>query len=113
MTEEETQKKISQLQLMEQNIQALLQQRQQFQQKIVEISSALNEIKGTDKAFKIIGNIMVLKEKTELEKDLKHKKELMEIRIKNVEKQETQIRSKAKDLQTEIMEKLEKEKSEK
>ena len=108
MAEEETQQKISQLQLMEQNIQALLSQKQQFQQKIIEINSALRELESTTKSYKIIGNIMVLKDKKELEKDLKHNKELIDIRVKNVEKQETQIREKAKKVQTEVLGKLDK-----
>lgn len=106
MTEQETQKKISQLQLMEQNLQALLGQRQQFQQKVVEINSALEELKKTDKSYKIIGNIMVLKDSKELDKELSQKKEILEIRIKNVEKQEDQIRTKAKKLQEEVLSKM-------
>lgn len=100
---EETQKKISQLQLMEQNIQALLNQKQQFQQKLVEVDSALKELAETDKAYKIIGNIMVMKQKKKLEEELQQTKELLAIRIKNVEKQENQIRDKAKKIQGEVL----------
>jgi prefoldin beta subunit len=106
MTEQETQKKISQLQLMEQNLQALLSQRQQFQQKVAEINSALDELEKTEKSYKIIGNIMVLKDNKELSAELTQKKDMLEIRIKNVEKQELQIRTKAKKLQEEVLEKM-------
>jgi len=106
MTDEETKKKISQLQQYEQNIQALLSQKQQFQQKLMEISSALEELDKSKTAYKIIGNIMVMREKKDLVEDLTSKKEIVEIRIKNLEKQESQIREKAKVLQNEIVGKL-------
>jgi len=105
----ETEQKISQLQMFEQSLQNFLGQKQQFQVQLVEIESALTELQNTDKAYKIVGNIMVESDKNELKADLQSKKEILELRIKTMEKQETQVREKASILQSEILKKIKKE----
>ncbi|MFC1801654.1 prefoldin subunit beta [Nanoarchaeota archaeon] len=90
---------IGQLQLIQQNLQTILMQKQQFQMQLNEIDSALQEIVNTQQAYKIIGNIMVAGKKEEIEADLKKKKEILEIRIKNLETQEQKLRSKVEDMQ--------------
>lgn len=97
------QEKIQQLQGIEQNMQHFLKQRQQFQMQLLEIESALEELRKTEKAYKIIGNIMVATEKGALEKDLQEKKERLELRIKSFEKQETALKDQAKGLREEIV----------
>ena len=98
----ETEQKISQLQLYEQSLQSILLQKQQFQSQLIETESALKELETTKEAYKIIGNIMVASKKEDIKKDLESKKEIISLRIKTLEKQETQIREKAKKLQEEI-----------
>ncbi len=105
----DTEQKINQLQMFEQSMQSFLGQKQQFQLQLVEIESALGEIEKTDKTYKIVGNIMVETDKNELNSDLQSKKEVLEIRIKTMEKQESQIREKASKLQSEILSKMKKE----
>ena len=73
--DEKTQEKISQLSILEQSMQNINMQKQQFQLQLNEIDSALNEIKGKENAYKILGNVMILKPTVEIEKDLKSKKE--------------------------------------
>ena len=90
---EESKKKISQLQLLEQSMQ-------------VEIESALKELEKVNEAYKIVGNIMVLSEKNDLKTDLTSKKEIIELRIKTMEKQENQLREKATKLQDEVMKEM-------
>ncbi len=102
----ETEKKIGQLQMYEQSIQQFLAQKNQFQSQLMEVDSALAELKKTDTAYKIIGNIMVLSEKDDLKKDLDSKKEMLELRIKTMEKQESQVKEKTSKLQSEILTKL-------
>lgn len=99
----ETEKKINQLQILEQGMQSMLMQKQQFQLQQVEIESALKELERVNEAYKIVGNIMVLSKKADLEKDLTSKKEVIELRIKNMEKQENQLREKASKLQSEVL----------
>ncbi|MBI5002236.1 prefoldin subunit beta [Candidatus Woesearchaeota archaeon] len=103
MTNTQTQEKIQQLQAIEQNMQHLLKQRQQFQMQLLEVESALEELKKTDKAYRIIGNIMVASEKSDLEKELTEKKDRIGIRVKSFEKQETLLKDQAKALREEIM----------
>ena len=108
---EESKKKINQLQLLEQSMQNLLMQKQQFQLQQVEIESALKELEKVNEAYKIVGNIMILSEKDDLKTDLTSKKEIIELRIKNLEKQENQLRGKATKLQDEVMKEMSQEKT--
>ena len=86
-------------------------QKQQFQLQQVEIESALKELEKVNEAYKIVGNIMVLSEKNGLKTDLTSKKEIIELRIKTMEKQENQLREKATKLQDEVMKEMTQEKT--
>ena len=99
---------ITQLQLMQQNLQNIMMQKQQFQKQITEVESALSEIKDTNQAYKIVGNIMVSSKKEDLQKELTQKKEVIELRIKNFDKQEETLKTKAEELQKKVMEKIKK-----
>jgi len=104
--DKETEEKIQQLQLIEQNMQNFLLQKQQFQSQLSEMESALSELNGKKTAYRIIGNIMVESKSEDLEKEIKEKKNIVELRMKNLEKQEEKIREKAKALQEEVLEKM-------
>lgn len=106
--DKELQEKIGKLQMFEQNMQNFLMQKQQFQGQLLEIDSAIKELKDAKVAYKIVGNIMVNSNKDELEKELKEKKERIELRIKTLEKQEAQIKEKASSIQAEVMKEMEK-----
>ena len=105
----ETEEGIQQLQLIEQSLQNFMMQRQNFNMQQLEIENALKEIELTkEKPYKIVGNIMVQSEKEDLKKDLTSKKEIVDLRIKNFEKQESKLKEKAEDLQKTIREELQK-----
>ncbi len=104
----ETEQRIGQLQMLEQNIQASLMQKQQFQTQLIEIESALSELTNTNRAYKIVGNIMIDSTKEALTADLTQKKEMFELRIKSLEKQEEQFKVKAKKLQEELLSEIRK-----
>jgi len=108
MEDKETKESLSRLQMMEQNLQNLGMQKQQFSTQLFEIDSALKELDKTETAYKIVGNIMVSAKKDSLTKELGQRKEIVELRIKNLEKQENKIRDQAKSLQEEVMGKLKK-----
>ncbi len=112
MTEipKEAEEKINQLQLLEQSLQAFLVQKQQFQAQLVEGECAVKELEGAKESYKIVGNIMVKTDKENLKKELESKKEMLNLRIKTLEKQEEQIKEKSTKLQSEVMGKI-KEKS--
>ena len=103
----ETEKNIAQLQMLEQNAQQLILQRQQFQVQLLELDNALKELKTTkEKPFKIIGNLMIATSKTDLEKDLNTKKDMLELRVKNYEGQEEKTKKRIDELQKNIMESM-------
>ena len=104
-----SEEKVQQLQLMEQNLQTLLLQRQKFQSQLLEAENALNELKATKKeVFKIIGTIMVESDKEVLIQDLESQKEILDLRIKNIEKQESLIKEQESKLQSDIMREMKK-----
>lgn len=105
--QKETEKKIAQLQLIEQNLQNTLMQRQRFQSELLEIENALKEIDGAEEVYKIVGNIMLSKKKEDLKKELNSKKEIINIRVKNLEREESKVKEKANALQKEVIGEIE------
>lgn len=103
---ESSEEKIQQLQALEQNMQNFLMQRQQFQMQLVEVDSALDEIKNKDSVYRIIGNIMVSSNKEDVKNELEEKKKLLEIRVSNLEKQEQRLKEKANKLREGILHSL-------
>lgn len=105
----EAEEGIQELQLLEQNLQNFVLQKQSLQMQIVEIEAALKELQNTEKGYKIIGTIMLEQSKDELIKDLTSKKEVSELRIKSIEKHEAKLRERASKLQSEVLEKIKSE----
>jgi len=101
--------KIIQLQMLEQNLQNIIMQKQNFQAQVSEISNALKEVKETkEKVFKVIGSTMIAVEKNKVEKELDTKKEFLDLKIKSFEKQEKQFKEKFESLQTEVLKNIKK-----
>ncbi|MEK6951262.1 MAG: prefoldin subunit [Nanoarchaeota archaeon] len=98
--------KVQQLQLLQQNLQALLTQKQQLQNQLVELESATRELKTTEKAYRIIGKIMLATSTEGLAKDLQEKKEVAELRIQSVEKQEEKLNQMMETVQKEMLKDL-------
>ena len=107
MTDKETQNKIAQLQMLEQNIQNFSMQKQTMQTQLIEVDNALEELeKSKGNVYKIIGTVMIASEKENLKKDLDSKKEIILIKTKSIEKQENQLREKAAKLQEEVLKEI-------
>ncbi len=87
-----TPSKVEQLQLLQQNMQHLLLQKQQLESQIVELDSALTELKTTEKAYKIVGKIMISTNKENLIKDLEEKKETVTVRVASCKSQEDKLK---------------------
>ena len=102
----ETEKKLQQLQIFEQNLQQLQSQRQALEMQISEMDSALEELEKTKKAYKIVSSIMVASDIPKLKEDLKSKKEVVQLRIKTLEKQEKSTKEKATSLQEEVLKEM-------
>ena len=104
---EENARKIQELQMLEQNLQNFLIQKQAFQFEENEIINASEELKTSEgDVYKIVGQIMIKSQKNDLEKELKSKKELIQLRLKNIEKQEGLLREKALKLRDELLKEL-------
>ena len=105
--DEETTRKIQEMQLIEQNLQNLLLQKQQFQLELNETLNAIEESKKTKSdIYKIVGQIMVKSGKKEIEAELEKKKEIIELRLKSIEKQEKFLSDKLSQNRDEILKKI-------
>lgn len=95
---------VSQLQNYQQRLQSLLIQKEGLSLQLLEIKKALEELNATKEknAYKISGNIMVLKSTEDLKKELQENKEAIEIRIKSIERSEEKIVKEMKNLQEKI-----------
>ncbi len=87
---------LAQMQLSEQALQNLLLQKQVFQFEFMETTNALEELKKTkqEEVFKIVGSLMIKANKPELEKEMERKKEVINLRLKAIEKQEQEFKNK-------------------
>jgi len=103
---EETKNLIAQFQSYQQQFQTILIQKESLKLQTIEIERALEELNETKQAnaYKITGQIMVLKSVEELKKELNETKENVEIRIKSLEKTEERVSNKLKELQTKLKE---------
>lgn len=100
----ELQEKINQLQILEVNVQNILLQKRTLQVQLLEIENALKELQtNNEETYKIISNIMIKTSKESLVRELNSKKEVIDIKLKSIERQETDIMEKAARLQQEIL----------
>ena len=106
----EAENKIAKLQMMEQNLQSINLQKQTFQSQLLEIENALSELVNVKEAYKIVGQIMIASKKEDLKTDLDQKKEILDLRVKSLDKQEKDLKDKASSLQSEILKSLNKSK---
>jgi prefoldin beta subunit len=112
--DEETQKKIQEIQLYEQGFQQILMQKKSFGYELEETNYALEELKKTnEEVFKIIAGQVVVKSKKEMLIDeMSHKKDLIELRLKSLEKQEGEYSGKINKIREEILKKFSHKKNE-
>jgi len=106
----ENESKIQQLQTIEQNLNQFLQQKQQLQAQQLEVESGMKELEDTKQAYKIVGNIMVAMDKDKLKAELEDKKKIVDMKLSTIEKQEGSLREKAKTIQEDIMQSVNKKK---
>lgn len=88
---------LMQMQTFQQQGQAIMLQRETLTIQKMEIEKALEELakaKEKEEVFKAVGPILVKSTKKELEKELKEKNEMIELRLKSFDKQEEKIKEK-------------------
>jgi prefoldin beta subunit len=98
---------VSRLQQLQQNLQAIMMQKQQLEVEMVETDKALEELKkaGADDAvYKNAGSILVKAKKEEVTKELEEKKELSNTRVMVLAKQEGRVKDNLKEVEGKINE---------
>jgi len=96
---------LSRLQQLQQNLQAIMMQKQQVEIEIVETDRALEELKkiGTqDPVYKSAGPILIKSQKEDLIRELGEKKELSNTRVMVLAKQETRVKDNLKEVENKI-----------
>ena len=99
---------VAQFQIMQQQLQNLLLQKESLKLNVMEIDRAVEELeKSKDKtAYKITGSIMISKPVEDIKKDLTDTKEALNVRLSSLEKTEKRLTDKLKELQDKLKEML-------
>jgi prefoldin beta subunit len=98
---------VSRLQQLQQNLQAIMMQKQQLEVEMVETDRALEELKkaGADDAvYKNAGSVLIKAKKEEVVKELGEKKELSNTRTMVLGKQESRVKENLKEVENKINE---------
>ena len=99
----ESDKKIPDMQIIEETLHNILLQKQAFQMDLSETISAIGEVKNSkDDLFKIIGQIMLKTSKSKILEELENKERILNLRIKSLEKQENTLNEKFSSIREEI-----------
>jgi len=101
----QVQERLLRLQQLQQTLQAVLTQKQQLELELTEVEQASSELGNlTEDAviYKSIGSLLVKSEKPKVTQELNERKELLNMRISVLGKQEERLRTQAKDLQTKL-----------
>ena len=93
---------VKKLQTIEQTLQNIFFQKQQFQKDITETQTSLKDMEGSDFAYKIIGSLMVKKKTSDLRADLNEKIDLLKVRLEGLEKKEQELKKEKSDLQSSL-----------
>src|SRR3954454_16534494 len=96
---------LARLQQLQQNLQAIMMQKQQVEIEKVETERALDELKKTtadDTVYKLAGPLLVKSNRDGLIKDLEEKKELTNTRIIVLGKQESRVKENLKEVENKI-----------
>ncbi|HEY6536100.1 MAG TPA: prefoldin subunit beta [Candidatus Nitrosocosmicus sp.] len=96
---------LSRLQQLQQNLQAIMMQKQQVEIEKAETERALDELKKTvpdDAIYKFAGPLLIESNRDELLKELDEKKELSNTRVIVLGKQETRVKENLKEVESKI-----------
>ena len=96
---------LSRLQQLQQNLQAVMMQKQQVELEIVETDRALEELRkmeGDNAVYKGAGPLLIKTNKDDVLKELEERKELSNTRLTVLGKQETRIKDNLKEVENKI-----------
>jgi prefoldin beta subunit len=103
------QNQLPQLQQLQQQAQVVISQKSQIEALIRETDAALKELeKSSDDAviYKSVGELLFKSEKPKLVEELKERKDMMDLRLKTMSKQEERIQSRFTQLQDQLKQSL-------
>lgn len=102
---QDRERKLQEMQMIEQNLQNLLLQKQAFNMELSETKSAKKQVSSSgEEVFKIVGQLMIKADKNSVGDELSNKEKLLELRLKSIEKQEATFAEKLESLQKELVE---------
>ena len=101
---EDRDKKIQEMQILEQSLQQILMQKQAFQMELSETQSALKELDDSgEEAYKVIGQLMLKTDKKVIKEELMNKEKLLKTRTDTLDKQEEEFSEKLEKIRDEII----------
>jgi len=111
MITEEDKKFLGQFQSYQQQLQAILIQKENLKLQILETGRALEELEASKgkEAYKITGPIMIKKSKNKLKAELKERKDNFDLRVNTLERAEERITNKLKEMEPKLRKLLEKQ----
>ena len=98
---------LSRMQQLQQNLQAIMMQKQQLEAESVEIEKATEELKKCEQdeaVYKSVGPLMIKTKKDDTLKELDEKKDLANTRLVVLGKQETRVKENLKEVENKINE---------
>lgn len=98
---------LARLQQLQQNLQAIMIQKQQLEAESVEIEKATEELKKSEQneaVYKSVGPLLIKTKKDDTLKELDEKKDLANTRLVVLGKQETRVKENLKEVETKINE---------
>ena len=105
----ELQNRIMHLQQLQNQLNMIRLQKQSVELELREVERVLKELKDVpadEILYKSLGHILVKTTKEKLEKELNEKKEILELRLKALERQEKHIEAQYDDLRRKVTEEL-------
>lgn len=101
---EDKNKKIQEMQILEQSMQQILMQKQAFQMELSETQAALKELDNSgDEAYKVIGQLMLKTDKNKIKEELITKEKLLKTRTDSLDKQEEEFSKKLETIRDEVL----------
>lgn len=103
------QERLLRLQQLQQTLQSILVQKQNVELELTEIEQATNELQKLAEdttIYKAVGSLLVKSEKAKVTSDLNDRKELLNMRVSVLGKQEERLRGQLKDLQIKLQQDL-------
>ncbi|MCW4020170.1 MAG: prefoldin subunit beta [Candidatus Bathyarchaeota archaeon] len=103
------QERLLRLQQLQQMLQSVLTQKQQVELQLLEVDQALGELEKTSDdgvIYKSVGSLLIKTEKLKITDDLKERRELADMRVSVLGKQEERLRSQIKELNEKLQKDL-------